>query len=82
MTMNEEFILTEQTVYATAEMISTKVNELIDELRKASDAQYKTLLEAVSGGDVEAVGDAVMFREKIKACIAVLQTAAGIFYNI
>lgn len=72
----------ETTFNTTAEMVSTKVNDLIQELRRVSDASYKTLMEAVSDGDVEAMEDVVMFREKIKACIAVLQTAAGIFYNI
>ena len=72
----------ETTFNTTAEMVSTNVNDLIKELQKVIDANHKVWLRAALAKDVEAMQDVVMFREKIKACIAVLQTAAGIFYNI
>ena len=72
----------ETTFNTTAEMVSTKVNDLVKELQNVIDANHKVWLRAGLAKDVEAMEDVVMFREKIKACIAVLQTAAGIFYNI
>lgn len=80
--MNEEFILTEQTVNTTAEMVSTKVNDLVKELQKVIDASHKVWLRAGLAKDVEAMEDVVMFCEKAKACITVLQSAVRIFYNI